>query len=147
MKTCIGEIKFKCHWHDFDCETDALCYECPHLPKDEDKPNYNKPRKRAYTDGLGMPVCPTCGEPTYDDKRCFFCGQAFKLKEYLPKPLIVGWKGYKGVFVSGGYWIYDKGGFRLHAQCKKKMTPKEARKLLKYMPKFLLKRFRVKALD
>lgn len=137
MKTCIGEIQFKCHWHDFNCDNDVQCTSCPHLPKEEDKPNYHKPRRKAHIDGWGMPVCPSCYEPTYDEKRCFFCGQAIKLKEYLPKPLIVGWKSYKGIFVSGGTWIYDNGNFVLHAQCRKKLTPKEARKQLKTMPKFL----------
>ena len=133
----ITKFKFECHWHDFDCESDLLCKDCPHCPKEEDKPNYNKPRKRALIDGWGMPVCPTCNEPTYDEKRCFFCGQAIRLKEYLPRPLIVGWKDYKGIFVSGGYWIYHKGKIMMHARCSKKMTPKEARKQLKTLPNFL----------
>ena len=133
----IDKIKFKCHWHNFDCDRGVLCTSCPHMPKDEDKPNYHKPRKRADIDGWGMPVCPTCFEPTYDEKRCLFCGQAIKLNKYLPKPLIVGWKTYKGVFVGGGFWIYDKGKFVMHAQSSKKFTPKDARDQLKGMPKFL----------
>lgn len=133
----IGKIKLKCHWHDIECENDVLCNACPHMPKDEDKPNYHKPRRKADVDGWGMPICPSCNEATYDEKRCIFCGQAIKLKEYLPKPLIVGWKNYKGVFVSDGFWIYDKGKFVMHAQSAKRFTPKEARKHLKSMPKFL----------
>ena len=133
----IDKIKFKCHWHNLDCENDMLCVSCPNQPKDEDKPNYRKLRKKADMDGWGMPVCPTCNEPTYDEKRCFFCGQAIKLNEYLPKPLIVGWKGYRGVYVSGGFWVHYKGKFVMHGQCAKKLTPKEAREQLKTMPKFL----------
>ena len=105
--------------------------------KEDAKIEAQKILKKADIDGWGMPVCPSCNEPTYDDKRCFFCGQAIKLNEYLPKPLIVGWKGYKGVFIGGGYWIYYKGKFVLHAQCAKKFTPKDARKQLKTMPKLL----------
>ena len=88
-------------------------------------------------DGWGMPVCPSCNEPTYDEKRCLFCGQFIKLKEYLPKPLIVSWKGYRGVYVSGGFWVHYKGEFVMHGQCSKKLTPKDARKQLKAMPKSL----------
>lgn len=130
-------LKFKCHWHDFDCDHDVLCDECPHLPKDEDKRNYHKVRKGAHVDGWGMPVCPSCNEPTYDNKRCYFCGQAIKLKEYPPKPLVVRWKSFKGVYVSGGLWIYDNGKFVLHAQTSKKQTPNDVRRQLKTMPQFL----------
>ena len=133
----LGNIKLKCHWHDFDCDYgDRSCTSCPHMPRDEDKPNYNKPRKKADLDGWGMPVCPSCYEPTYDEKRCLFCGQAIKLRVYPPKPLIVRWKGYRGVSVSGSFWVHHNGRLILHAQCKK-MTPEEARNQLKSMPKLL----------
>lgn len=132
----FDKFKFKCHWHDFDCENDVLCNSCPHLPKDEEKPNYHKPRRKADMDGWGMPVCPSCQEPTYDEKRCFFCGQHIKVKEYPQKPLIVKWKGYRGVYVSDSFWVHHNGKFVLHAQCKK-MTPDKARKQLKTMPKLL----------
>jgi hypothetical protein len=132
------DIKFKCHWHDFDCDRSRECFDCEHCPKDEDKPNYHKPRRLAYVDPYGMPECPACHEATYDNKRCFFCGQPFKLKKkYLRKPLIVGWKQYKGVFVEGGSWVYKDGKFILHAQTSKRLTPKQARKQLKMMPKLL----------
>ena len=48
------------------------------------------------------------------------------------------------VLASGGYWIYNKGDLVLHAQCRKKLTPKEARKQLKTIPKFLTVLFNVK---
>lgn len=133
----LSDIKFKCHWHDLDCENDMSCTSCPHMPKEEDKPNYHKPRRKAEVDGWGMTVCPSCNEPTYDEKRCFFCGQHIKVKEYPRKPLIVRWKGYRGVYVSESIWIHHNGKFVLHAQCKMGMTPEELRKQLKTIPKLL----------
>ena len=133
----LEKFKIKCHWHDFDCEKGVLCTSCEHMPKEEDKPNYHKPRRRADTDGWGMPVCPSCQEPTYDEKRCIFCGQHIKVKEYPQKPLIVKWKGYKGVHVIGSIWVYQDDKFVLHGQCKKKLTPNELRKQLKTMPRLL----------
>lgn len=131
------EFKTKCHWHDFVCEDDRMCTECPHCPKDEEKPNYHKPRLKAEDDGWGMPICPSCWEFTYDYKRCFFCGQEIKVKR-SPNPLIVGWRDYKLMQLSGtthSIYVFKEGREVLHAQCSKDMTPKEARRLLKSIPK------------
>ena len=131
------DFKFKCHWHDFICETEVMCQECPHCPKDEEKPNYHKPRLKAELDYCGMPICPTCGYETYDYKRCFFCGQEIKTKR-LPNPLIVGWREYRLVQVqlsSYGIYVYKNGNCVMHAQSRRRLTPKEARKYLKSIPK------------
>ena len=131
------DLKFKCHWHDFICENDGDCIGCPHNPKDEDKPNYHKPKAKVQLDGYGAPICPSCGEFVYINNRCIFCGQALK-SLILPKPLIVGWKDYRLVQVQGvshGIYVYKEGRFVMHAQCRKAMTPKEARKYLKSIPK------------
>lgn len=37
----------------------------------------NKPRMITDCDAMGAPLCPSCGEWSYYDERCPFCGQLF----------------------------------------------------------------------
>lgn len=66
----------KCHWHDFVCPNHWHCMECEHQPLDVDKKNGKNPPMEC----VGM-ECPACGEPTYRDAVCIFCGQRFFKKK------------------------------------------------------------------
>lgn len=76
FKKCGGVI-FRCHWNkDLECVRRNMCGACPHQPPDEEKKNAKNPPM----DFVGF-ECPACGEPTYSDEVCVFCGQKLIRKE------------------------------------------------------------------
>ena len=76
----MGQVVFKCHWHDIECHINQMCDICSRQPLDCDKPNGKAEPvhidwKQEY-DGI-YPYCPSCGELPYSLDCCKFCGQRF----------------------------------------------------------------------
>lgn len=99
-------MKGKCQWHEEDCDRTIECMECERFPDNADKPNFTAEPKKVTEYEYGCPMCPACGEPTYDDERCHFCGQRY-IDERKPEPPII-----RGAHLSDdeSYAICDKCG-------------------------------------
>lgn len=70
FEKCGGIIR-PCHWHeDVECVKGRMCGGCEHQPPNEEKKNGKNPPMEFNTW-----ECPACGEPTYSDEVCVFCGQ------------------------------------------------------------------------
>lgn len=73
FKKC-GGIIFMCHWDErIECMKGLMCVGCENQPPNEEKKNGKNPP----IDFVGY-ECPACGQPTYSDTVCVFCGQKLK---------------------------------------------------------------------
>ena len=79
----------ECNWNkELECKNNHYCGLCKHQPADDDKPNGKRPPVKVewHNDyGMIMPYCPSCGEMSYSEERCVFCGQKFIKDEDAPK--------------------------------------------------------------
>jgi hypothetical protein len=83
-------MKGKCQWHNEDCDRTIECMECERFPDNEDKPNFMAEPKKVTVYEYGCPMCPACGEPPYDDERCYFCGQRYIDERKPERPTLRG---------------------------------------------------------
>ena len=82
------DFEFTCHWDKQRiCKNNLMCGLCKHQPADEEKPNFHNLPMRPTNYSYGMPMCPSCGNPPYNNERCVFCGQALDMSAE-PEPRI-----------------------------------------------------------
>lgn len=99
-------METKCYWKDIECTNGMYCGGCEHQPPDDEKKNGKESSKEVIYFDYGMPMCPSCKEPTYSDERCVFCGQKLIMPEIKkPEPEIKG-----GHYNEAGSLVCDKCG-------------------------------------